>query len=135
MIAAFIRAYWRQILAVVILLAVAAWCWHRIVAYGDDRYAAGRNAVIAEEAIAAAQARLDADTHAAIAAQAGVDMHAGLAIALPKIEVTTHAAADRVQTIYLALPADSPACVRPVGVQAELDAALRAANSAANGHL
>ncbi len=131
----FVRAHWRAILAALLLVVLAIEAIGAVHDYGQRQYQAGRNAVIAEDAIAAAQARLDADTRAGVAAQAGIDMHASLDIALPKIEVNTHAAVDRIQTVYLSLPAGSPACVRPPGVQAELDAALRAANAAANGHL
>jgi hypothetical protein len=136
MIAAFVRAYWRQILAALILLVIAAWCWHRIVAYGDARFAAGRNAVIAEDAIAAAQARLDADQHATASAAAGVAMHNMLDIALPRIEVDANDTADKIHTIYLAAPAGPAAvCVRPAGVQTALDAARDRANAAARGQL
>jgi uncharacterized protein HemX len=53
-------------------------------------------------------------------ASAGSDMLAYLAAQLPPIEVRTHDAIARVRTIYR----DSPvACLRPDGVQQELDAA------------
>lgn len=132
----FIRAHWRAILIALSSAALLAWVASAVHDYGQRQYQAGRNAVIAADAIAAAQDRLDADRRAATAAAAGVAMHAALDIALPKLEVTTHAAVDRVQTIYLAQPAAPAAvCVRPQRVQDELDAALRTANAAAAGHL
>lgn len=132
----FVRAHWRVILILLLLIALAIWAAIVIRAYGQRQYQAGRNAVIAEDAIAAAQGRLTADQHAAAAAAAGVAMHGTLDIALPRIEVTTHDTADKIHTIYLAAPAGPAAvCVRPPGVQAALDAARDRANAAARGDL
>lgn len=132
----FLRRYWLQILIVLLIIALAIWASIAIHDYGQRQYQAGRNAVVAEDAIAAAQARLDADQHAADAAAAGVAMHGTLDIALPRIEVTTHDAIDKIHTIYLAAPAGPGAvCVRPPGVQTALDAARDRANAAARNQL
>lgn len=131
----FIRAHWRAILLVLLVAMLAVKSVGAIHEYGQRQYQAGRTAVITENAGAAAQAHRAADQHAAAAASAGVALHAKLDTALPRIEATTHAATEKVRTIYLAQPANSRACVRPAGVQAELDAALRAANAAADHQL
>jgi hypothetical protein len=131
----FVRAHWRAILLLLLVIVLAVEAISAIRDYGQQQYQAGRNAVIAEDADASAQAGRAADQHAAAAAAAGVALHTKLDIALPRIEATTHAATEKVRTIYLAQPADSRACVRPAGVQAELDAALRAANAAADHQL
>lgn len=127
--------YWRPILAAAVLLYLAIAAVGAVHNYGQRQYQAGRDAVLAADAAAATQARQKADQHAAAAAAAGVALHAKLDTTLPRIEANTHAATEKVRTIYLAQPADSRACVRPAGVQAELDAALRAANAAADHQL
>ncbi|EIL99156.1 hypothetical protein [Rhodanobacter thiooxydans] len=132
----FLRNHWEPILAGLVVLYFAVVAIGKIHAYGQRQYQAGRNAVIAEDAIAAAQSRLDADQHAAAAAAAGVAMHTTLDIALPRIEVTTHDTVDKIHTIYLAAPAGPAAvCVRPLGVQTALDAARDRANTAARSQL
>lgn len=127
--------YWRPILAVVVALLVAGWGYTSLRDYGARQFEAGRQQVLAADALAATAARAQADQHAADAAAAGVSLHSALDAALPKIEATTHDAAEKVRTIYLAQPADRSDCVRPPGVQTALDAALRAANAAADGRL
>lgn len=132
----FIRQYWLQILIVVVAAVLAVEAIGAIHSYGQRQYQSGRNAVIAEDAIAAAQSRLDAAEHERVAAATGVDLHTTLDIALPKIEVSTSESIQKIQTIYLAAPADPAAvCVRPAGVQAELDAARDRANAAASRSL
>jgi len=132
----FLRTHWKPILVVLAVLYFAIVAIGKIHAYGQRQYQAGRNAVIAEDAIAAAQARLDADQHATASAAAGVAMHNTLDIALPRIEVASNDAADKIRTIYLAAPAGPAAvCVRPPGVQTALDAARARANAAARGQL
>lgn len=132
----FVRAHWRAILILLLLIALAIWASITVHDYGQRQYQAGRNAVIAEDAIAAAQGRLDADQRAADAAAAGVAMHATLDIALPRIEVTTNDTIDNIHTIYLAAPVGPAAvCVRPPGVQTALDAARDRANAAARSDL
>lgn len=131
----FVRTHWRALLLLLLVIVLAVEAISAIRDYGQQQYQAGRNAVIAENADASAQATRAADQHAAAAASAGVALHAKLDTVLPRIEATTHAATEKVRTIYLAQPADSRACVRPAGVQAELDAALRAANAAADHQL
>ncbi|MEO5811534.1 MAG: hypothetical protein ABIU96_03860 [Rhodanobacter sp.] len=126
---------WRQIVAVLVVLLLAWWIWHSIHAYGARQFEAGRQQVIAADAIAAATAQTQAQQHVTDAAAAGVAMNNRLAVALPQIEVTTHDAIDNIHTIYLAAPAAGTVCARPVGVQAELDAARTRANAAAAGHL
>lgn len=132
----FVRKHWKPIAVAVALAAAAAWAVHAVYAYGERQYQAGRAEVIAQDAIAAQQARQQADKRATDAAIVGATLHRQLDLALPKIEVTTHAAVDKIHTIYLAAPAGPDAvCVRPPGVQAELDAARTRANAAARGQL
>jgi hypothetical protein len=132
----FVRAHWRAILILLLIAALTAWVSIAVHAYGQRQYQAGRNDVIAADAIAAAQAHLAADQRAGDAAHAGVTMHNTLDIALPRIEVTTHDIVDKIHTIYLAAPAGPAAvCVRPPGVQTALDAARNRANAAARGQL
>lgn len=128
--------YWRPILAAAVLLYLAIAAIGAVHNYGQRQYQAGRNAVLAADAAAATQARQKADQHAANAAAAAVAMHGTLEVELPHIEVAAHAAVDKIQTIYLAAPAGpDTVCVRPPGVQAELDAARDRANAAARGQL
>mgnify|MGYP001096344226 FL=1 len=127
--------YWRPTLAAVVALLLAGWGYTSLRAYGARKFEAGRQQVLAADALAAAAARAQADQRAADAATASASLHSALDIALPKIEVNTHDAAEKVRTIYLAQPADRSTCVRPAGVQTALDAALRAANAAADRRL
>ncbi len=132
----FLRRWWKPILIVVIAIFIAIWCARSIRAYGQRQYQAARNAIIAEEAVAAAQAWLDNATRERLAAKAGADLHTTLDIALPKIEVSTSEAIQKIHTIYVTEAADPAAvCVRPAGVQIELDAARDRANAAARRDL
>lgn len=126
--------YWRQISAVVVVLALIGWAWSKVTAYGDDRFQAGRNAVIAADAIAQAQADIEREVRQALADRRAAALHHDLDLSLPAIEVQSYAAIDKIHTLYLAQPV-AAVCVRPAGVQDELDAALRRANTAASGSL
>lgn len=93
-------------------------------------YQRGYNTRVAEEAKAAAATKVEDQRRDQAAADATRAMHSKLASALPQIEETTHATAERVRIVYRdhPVPAD---CVRPDGVQRDLDAARAAANAAA----
>lgn len=133
---AFCRRYWVQILAVLAVVAALALARYAVTAYGARQFEAGRQQVLAADAIAAAAAQAKAEQRATDAAAAGTALHAKLDIALPKIEADTHDAAEKIRTIYLAAPAAAGVvCQRPDGVQAELDAARSRANVAARGDL
>ncbi|MEO7067449.1 MAG: hypothetical protein ABI114_11110, partial [Rhodanobacter sp.] len=114
---AFVVHYWRQIIAVVVVLLAAWWAIHSIHAYGGRQFEAGRQQVLAADALAVQAAQKQADQHVTDAAAAGVAMHTALDVALPKIEVTTHDAAEKIRTIYLAAPGAGVDCQRPAGVQ------------------
>jgi len=128
--------YWRPILAVLLAAAVAWWGYSSLQDYGARQFEAGRQQVLAADAVATHAEQAKATQRAADAAAAGVDLHIALDTQLPKIEATTNDAAEKVRTIYLAQPAaDRAVCQRPAGVQEELDAARRRANAAARGDL
>ncbi|HXE30314.1 MAG TPA: hypothetical protein VN515_00780 [Terriglobales bacterium] len=129
-------SYWRPILAALLVAGLAGWGYNRLQDYGARQFEAGRQQVLAADAVAAQAAQTQATQRAADAAAAGVDLHIALDTQLPKIEATTNDAAEKVRTIYLAQPAaDRAVCQRPAGVQEELDAARRRANAAARGDL
>jgi len=134
--AAAVLRHWRAILAVLLAAALAWWGYASLQEYGSRQFEAGRQQVLAADAVAAAAAREQADQRAAAAAAAGVDLHIALDSQLPKIETTTHDAAEKIRTIYLAPPAaDRAVCERPAGVPTEPDAARRRAYAAARGDL
>jgi hypothetical protein len=93
-------------------------------------YQRGYNTRIAEEAGAAAKAKAEDQRRDQAGAAATRAMQSTLARTLPQIEETTHATAARVRIIYRdhPVPAD---CVRPDGVQRDLEQARAAANAAA----
>lgn len=97
-----------------------------------EAYQRGYNARVAEEAGAAKAAAKEVTRREQASSTATHDLHVQLATEAPKIEATTHETAGRVRIIYRdhPVPAD---CVRPVGVQPDLDKARAAANSAAAG--
>ena len=66
------------------------------------------------------------------ASVARVDMLDYLRVTIPPIEVKAHEAAERIRVVYRDRPLPGQ-CVRPDGVQAELDAARARANAAARG--
>lgn len=93
-------------------------------------YQRGYNTRIAEEAGAAAKAKAEDQRRDQAGAAATRAMQSTLSRALPQIEETTHATAERVRVVYRdhPVPAD---CVRPDGVQRDLEQARAAANAAA----
>jgi hypothetical protein len=103
---------------------------HHEAPHDSAPYQRGYNTRMAEEAKAAAAAKAEDQRRDQAAAEATHAMQTRLASALPQIEETTHATAERVRIVYRdhPVPAD---CVRPDGVQRDLDAARAAANAAA----
>lgn len=93
-------------------------------------YQRGYNARVAEEAKATAATKAEDQRRDQAGAAATRAMQSTLARTLPQIEETTHATAERVRVVYRdhPVPAD---CVRPDGVQRDLDQARAAANAAA----
>lgn len=93
-------------------------------------YQRGYNTRVAEEANAAATAKAEDQRRDQAGAAATRAMQSTLSRALPQIEETTHATAERVRVVYRdhPVPAD---CVRPDGVQRDLEQARAAANAAA----
>lgn len=113
--------------------AVGAIVW--AVVHHDARidaaaYQRGYNARIAEEATGAAAAKAEDQRRDQAGAEATRTMQSTLASALPQIEETAHATAERIRVVYRdhPVPAD---CVRPDGVQRDLEQARAAANAAA----
>lgn len=139
MIAAVLRAYWPQLLVVVALLGAGAWCWNRIDAYGDARYAAGKadcqHAALAAAASAAVDMAKQHDQLEAASAQATTTMSQSLGTKLPANEAQSHASEAFIRVIYRDRPVPVELCSRPAGVQDELDKAVDAANVAATDHI
>lgn len=108
--------------------------------YGTARYAAGvaagRQAVLDDDARAAAELQQHIDALNRASAAASASMQLKLNVQLPAIEAKTHDAVTTVRTIYRTLPTtDAGACRRPDGVQQQLDEAIKQANAAADDHL
>lgn len=122
-------------------VAVAALLVAGVLTYGAVRYAAGeqagRNAVLADDARAAAAAQTKADALQSISLQRGHALTLQLSADLPKIEAATHDTQATIRTIYRDRPAAAGAdlCSRPARVQQQLDAAIARANAAANRNL
>lgn len=135
MIARLVCAFWRPLLALVILVGLVVWCWHRIDAYGAARYAAGetagRNAVLADDARAAAALQAQHDRLEQFSALTTTAMNRFLGDKLPENEAQSHASEEAIRVIYRDRPGAAELCSRPDGVQAELDQAIAAANAAA----
>lgn len=127
-----------RILAVVVAIALIV---AGVLAYGAKRYAAGeqagRNAVLADDARAAASAQMKAAALQSISLQRGQALTLQLSTDLPRIEATSHATQSTIRTIYRDRPtaAGVDLCSRPAGVQEQLDAAITRANAAAGDHL
>lgn len=122
---------WLKLGLVVALAGGIVWA----VVHHDARidaaaYQRGYNARIAEEASAATAAKAEDQRRDQAGAEATRTMQSTLASALPQIEETTHATAERIRVVYRdhPVPAD---CVRPDGVQRDLEQARAAANAAA----
>jgi hypothetical protein len=107
--------------------------------YGDLRYAAGetagRNAVLADDARAAAQLQGQRDRLDQFSALASTALSQSLGETLPAIEAKSHASEEAIRIIYRDRPVPAERCSRPAGVQAELDQAIDAANAAATTHV
>ena len=80
------------------------------------------------EAVATTQAAIDARDNAA--ATVSISTQSYLWATLPPIELRTYEARERVKVLYRDQPVDCVP-VRPLGVQAELDATRQRANAAA----
>jgi len=107
--------------------------------YGSARYAAGetagRNAVLADDARAAAQLQGQRDRLDQFSALASTALSQSLGETLPAIEAKSHASEEAIRIIYRDRPVPAERCSRPAGVQAELDQAIDAANAAATTHV
>lgn len=123
-------------LAIVLLIAGALVERHR---YGDARYAAGetagRNAVLADDARAAADLQRQRDQLDQFSALATTSLNQFLGEKLPANEAQSHASEEAIRVIYRDRPVPADRCSRPAGVQDQLDQAVDAANAAAAAHL
>lgn len=41
--------YWKPLAAIAVAVLLALWCWHKVVDYGDQRYAEGKAQAIADQ--------------------------------------------------------------------------------------
>jgi hypothetical protein len=115
---------------------VAAGMWYAHHAGYRDGYAAGSNAIKADDADSVAAAQAQAETRQSAAANAGRTLQVDLAATIPAIEVHTHDTAQAIHAVYLGLsPASAGSCRRPDRVQDALGAAIDRANAAARGDL
>lgn len=123
-------------LAVVLLIAGALVERHH---YGAAHYAAGetagRNAVLADDARAAAALQQQHDQLEQFSALATTALQQFLGEKLPANEAQSHASEEAIRIIYRDRPVPAELCSRPAGVQDELDKAVDAANAAAATHL
>lgn len=107
--------------------------------YGDARYAAGetagRNAVLADDARAAANLQRQRDQLDQFSALATTSLNQFLGEKLPANEAQSHASEEAIRVIYRDRPMPADRCSRPAGVQDQLDEAVDAANAAAAAHL
>ncbi|MBN8922336.1 MAG: hypothetical protein BGP10_12480 [Rhodanobacter sp. 68-29] len=128
------RLYLYAAIALVMALLIAGAVIER-AHYGATRYAAGemagRDAVLADDARAAAQLQQQRAQLDQFSAVAGTALHSFLGKQLPAIEAQSHASVESIRTIYRDRPVPADQCARPAGVQAELDQAVDAANAAA----
>lgn len=108
-------------------LGLLAYAAHAFYSAGKE---AGSNACEARHAKAAEAAAAEIERRDTASAAASGSMLDYLAAQMPKIEETKNATVERVRTIYRDRPVPV-GCVRPDGVQAELDAARERANAAA----
>jgi predicted lysophospholipase L1 biosynthesis ABC-type transport system permease subunit len=121
-----------RLLVIALTLALAVIAVQR---YAAQRYATGvqdgRNAVLADDARAAAQAQQVRDQLTAWSAAAGAALQSTLGTQLPTIQGQTHDTLDTIRTIYRDRPVvGGDRCSRPDGVQTQLDAAVDRANAA-----
>lgn len=122
-------------LLLTLIVGAVLWEQHRIHASYAAGVTDGRNAVIAEDAVAAASAKVQQDIRDAASAQAGGVLQHALATQLPAIQAKTHDTAESIRIVYRDRPGPADACTRPDGVQQALDAAVRRANAATGGEL
>jgi hypothetical protein len=134
-VALIIRKYWPKILLVLLVIAAGVWAFRAIHSYGERQFTAGQNAVLASDARAAAQLQTQHDQLNAFSALATSALNQHLGTQLPAIQAHTNDTVETIRTVYRDRPVSDPACSRPAGVQASLDAAVDRANSAARGEL
>jgi len=119
------------VLAIALLIASALVERHH---YGDTRYAAGvtngRNAVLADDARAAADLQRQREQLDQFSALATTSLNQFLGEKLPANEAQSHASEESIRVIYRDRPLPADRCSRPAGVQDELDKAVDAANAA-----
>jgi hypothetical protein len=119
----------RIYIALALIAATLAGAWF---VYSEGK-AAGRAECEAAHALAADAAAKEIDRRDAAGAEASTTMLEYLRANLPPIQEKSQNAIERVRTIYRDRPVPAVSCVRPDGVQAELDAARDRANAAARG--
>lgn len=107
----------------------------KIHSYGDARFEAGRNDVLASDARAAAQRQQQYDQLNTFSMLATSKLNQNLGIQLPAIQAKTNDTVETIRTVYRDRPVADPACSRPASVQTSLDAAIDRANAAAGGEL
>lgn len=49
MIQAILIKYWKPLALIVVAMVLSLWCWHKIVDYGEHRYAEGKAQAIADQ--------------------------------------------------------------------------------------
>jgi len=132
------RLYVYAGLALAIVLLIAGALVER-QHYGAARYAAGetagRNAVLADDARAAADLQRQHDQLEQFSALATTSLNQFLGEKLPANEAQSHASEEAIRIIYRDRPVPADRCSRPAGVQDQLDQAVDAANAAAAAHL
>jgi len=116
---------------IALMLGIAAAIHH----YGDTRFEAGRNDVLASDARAAAQLQQQHDQFTTFSALATTTLNQNLGTQLPAIQAHTNDTVETIRTVYRDRPVADPACSRPASVQTSLDAAIDRANAAAGGEL
>lgn len=131
------RLYVYAAIVAALLLLIAATLVERH-RYGDARYAAGeqagRNAVLADDARAAAELQRQHDQLEQFSALTTTSLHQFLGEKLPANEAQSHASKEAIRIIYRDRPVPADRCSRPAGVQDQLDQAVDAANAAATAH-
>lgn len=131
------RLYVAAAMAVLLIALIAGVLLERSH-YGATRYAAGeqagRNAVLAEQAPAMEKLQQQRDQREQSSALATGTLSQTLGEKLPAIEAQSHASEDTIRIIYRDRPGAADQCVRPAGVQEQLDQAVAGANAAATAH-
>jgi hypothetical protein len=119
------------LVVIALMLGIAVAIHH----YGDTRFEAGRNDVLASDARAATQLQQQHDQLNTFSALATTTLNQNLGTQLPAIQAHTNDAIETIRTVYRDRPVADVACSRPASVQTSLDAAIDRANGAAGGQL